>query len=342
MRHFIFTLLIMLLVCSCANDELVVERGVYYWESRGSSFSDAEVEIIEKGEVSKRYLKLFEVEHDEQLGAIPISKTNLSWFSDFDSLNLIPCVYIQNNVFSNLKPAEIDEFAENVNFLISKKMKELISEPIPYTEIQIDCDWTPSTKENYFKFLELLRKKTNARLSCTLRLYPYKYSDKMGIPPVDRVMLMCYNLLSPRNNESKNSIFDLNEFKKYTDVVVNYPLPIDVALPKYSWNICYENKTFKGVLNGPHTGLKPHLKKINSLWSILRKDTVIDNNYLRQGYRIKHESVSNETLEKLIDQLKIHTKFKDTMTVTFFQLDEEEFNNTTYEELDNLYRLFSK
>jgi hypothetical protein len=300
------------------------------------------VEIIKECKISKLYLKLFEVEFDEQLGAIPISKTNLYLYSDFDSLIVIPCVYIQNNVFSEIKQSEIEEFADNTVFLMSKKMEVLSSQPVPFSEIQIDCDWTPSTKENYFKFLEVLRKKINVKLSCTLRLYPYKYSDKMGVPPVDRVMLMCYNLISPKNNDAKNSIFDLNEFKKYTDVAVNYPLPIDVALPKYSWNICYENKTFKGVLNGPHPGLKPHLKPINSLWSTLQKDTIIDNIYLRRGFRIKHETVSNELLKKLIDQLKIHTKLKGTTTVSFFQLDEEEFKNTTHEELDRLYRHFNK
>ena len=323
------------------ENKIVVVKGIYYWESKADSFSKAETEIINKTGIKKLYLKLFEVSYDEELGAVPISKTNLDWFTDFDSLNVIPCIYIQNDVLSNIETKEIEELASNTFFLISKKMDELISNPIPFSEIQIDCDWTPTTKKNYFKFLEILHQKSKLKLSCTLRLYPYKYSNKMGIPPVDRVMLMCYNLLSPKNNEKKNSIFDLNEFKKYTDIAIDYPLPIDVALPKYSWNICYENTTFKGVVHGPQENLKHNLKTINPLWSILQKDTVIDNLYLRRGYRIKHETVSNETLEKLIDQLKIHTKFKDTITVTFFQLDEEEFKQTSYEELDQLYRRFN-
>lgn len=327
---------------SCKDDNpLTVNRGIYYWESKPYYFSNHEVEIIEKTNISKLYIKLFEISYDDEIGAIPISKSNFHLHSDFQNMDVIPCVYIQNNVFSKITSSEIDELVENTLFLISKKMDELSAKSTSYSEIQIDCDWTASTKENYFEFLKKINQKSDTKLSCTLRLYPYKYNDKMGIPPVDRVMLMCYNLLNPKNNETKNSIYDLNEFKKYTDVTIDYPLPIDVALPKYSWNICYENKTFKGVIHGPQTALKNDLKPINSLWSILQKDTIIDNIYLRKGYRIKHESVSDHQLEKLIDQLKIHTKFKDSMTVTFFQLDENEFKQTSYEKLDQLYRRFN-
>ena len=343
MRHTLSTLLILLVLSSCATkNKPVVKRGMYYWESKNNYLSDAEENLIKESDISKLYLKLFEVEYDEELGAVPISKTNLSRHSEFEKREIIPCVYIQNTVFTRMDKYELEDFVENTLYLVTKMLKDDLYIEAKPKEIQIDCDWTPSTKENYFLFLKSLKAKTSSKISCTLRLYPYKYHDKMGIPPVDRVMLMCYNLLSPKNNENKNSIFDLNEFEKYTDSKVNYPLPMDYALPKYSWNICYENKSFKGVIHGPQSVLQPHLKNINSLWSILQTDTVIDNIYLRRGFRIKHESVSNKTLEKLIDQLKKNSSFDDTITVSFFQLDEEEFKITPHEELDNLYRRFSK
>lgn len=342
MRFYIHFFIILFLFNSCSKSETVVERGMYYWESKASSFSEKEIEIVNTSNISKIYLKLFEVEYDEELGALPISKTNIYWPSDFDSINVIPCVYIQNSVFAKMDKYELEDFVENILHLITKMMQERLHISAKPKEIQIDCDWTPSTKENYFQFLKSLGEKTSSKISCTLRLYPYKYHEKMGVPPVDRVMLMCYNLLSPKNNDSKNSIFDLNEFEKYTDIKVNYPLPMDYALPKYSWNICYENKTFKGVIHGPQKSLQPHLKRMNSLWSVLQKDTVINDIYLRKGYRIKTETVSQKTLKKLIDQLKKNSSFNDTITVSFFQLDEEEFNNTSHEELDHLYRHFSK
>lgn len=341
MRFFTFIIILLFVGAGCSSDtKTVFQRGVYFWES-ASDFSYSEENIVKNAKITKIYLKLFELEYDQELGAIPISKSSTYWPSDFDNLDLIPCVYIQNDVFLKTNASEINELADNVHYLIQKMVDEKTGDNSKIREIQIDCDWTPSSKINYFKFLEAFKSKTSTKLSCTLRLYPYKYNDKMGIPPVDRVTLMCYNLLTPKNNESKNSIFEYREFEKYTDRKIDYPLPIDIALPKYSWNICYENKTFKGVVYGPQEGLKPHLKQLNGLWSILQKDTVIDNLYLRRGYRIKHETVTSTELEKLIDRLKNCIQFKDTVTVSFYQLDDAEFNNLPYEKLDSLYNHFN-
>ncbi|MDP5099351.1 MAG: hypothetical protein NWQ27_05120 [Crocinitomicaceae bacterium] len=343
MRFYLSLFIVMVLFGSCSQQEpIIVERGMYYWESAANSFSDNEIKFLHNTGISKLYLKLFEVTYDSKMGAIPISKTNFSEANQLKGKEIIPCVYIQNSVFTKMDKYELEDFVENALFLITTMMKEELGVKNKPKEIQIDCDWTSSTKENYFQFLKSLGEKTNSKISCTLRLYPYKYHEKMGVPPVDRVMLMCYNLLSPKNNDSKNSIFDLKEFEKYTDTKINYPLPMDYALPKYSWNICYENKTFKGVIHGPQPELKPYLKKVNSLWSILQKDTVINDIYLRRGYRIKNESISSQNLKDLIDQLKKNSSFKDTITVSFFQLDEEEFKTTSHEELDHLYHRFSK
>ncbi|MBK7469002.1 MAG: hypothetical protein IPJ43_20660 [Saprospiraceae bacterium] len=60
-----------------------------------------------------------------------------------------------------------------------------------------------------FLFPTKLKSISDKEISATLRLYPYKYTDNMGVPPVDKVMLMCYNLLNPLENLKQNSILDL-------------------------------------------------------------------------------------------------------------------------------------
>ena len=233
MRFYVRLFIIMVLFGSCSQQEpIIVERGMYSWESASNAFSKNEIDILNKTKISKLYIKLFEVTYDSKMGAIPIAKTNFSETAQLEEMEIVPCVYIQNSVFTKMDKYELEDFVENSLFLITTMMKEKLKINIKPKEIQIDCDWTPSTKENYFLFLKSLKSKTSSKISCTLRLYPYKYKDKMGIPPVDRVMLMCYNLLSPKNNETKNSIFDLNEFEKYTDTKVKYPLPMDYAFTK--------------------------------------------------------------------------------------------------------------
>ncbi|MEM0544143.1 hypothetical protein WFZ85_16275, partial [Flavobacterium sp. j3] len=93
-------------------------------------------------------------------------------------------------------------------------------------------------------FLKKLKEISKKEISCTLRLYPYKYPDKMGVPPVDKVMIMCYNLINPLENENKNSILDLAELESYLISVPKYHKHIVIAFPIYSWMQVYLNKRF--------------------------------------------------------------------------------------------------
>ncbi len=124
----------------------------------------------------------------------------------------------------------------NIDELVNQSMKQ-------FHELQIDCDWTPRTRQKYFRFLEACKKRFPKQdLSCTIRLYPYKYQKEMGIPPVDRGMLMCYNISDVYRRGSQNSIFDLNEVKKYLTGSIDYPLPLDYALPLFSWVAVYQQQ----------------------------------------------------------------------------------------------------
>ncbi|HMC85958.1 MAG TPA: hypothetical protein VKI61_10545 [Chitinophagaceae bacterium] len=50
-------------------------------------------------------------------------------------------------------------------------------------EIQIDCDRTNQNHEKYFQFLKIFKQLYPDKIiSATIRLYPYKYFDKTGIP----------------------------------------------------------------------------------------------------------------------------------------------------------------
>lgn len=116
-----------------------------------------------------------------------------------------------------------------------------------FGEIQIDCDWTLKTKVNYFAFLNALKKISHKTISCTLRLYPFKYPEIMGTPPVDKATLMCYNLTKPLESENKNSILDNNELRSYLKNTEKYPIHLDIALPLFS--MMYQNgRKYKALL----------------------------------------------------------------------------------------------
>jgi hypothetical protein len=187
-----------------------------------------------------------------------------------------------------------------------------------------------------------LKKLSGKSLSCTLRLYPYKYPNLMGVPPVDKVMLMCYNLIGPFESENENSILSAEELEKYLAGVKKYPLHLDIALPVFSWMQVFHDDNFAGIISEGEIDVKKDLKEIKPLWYEVRADQQVGSVYLREGDKIKFEEVKEETINSAIALLKENIEFSDTLTVTFFHLDETALKKYPYETLDGFYADFSR
>jgi hypothetical protein len=326
---------------SCANKIENIDRAFYYWKSDNWQLSQKEDSIRDVLKVNKLYVKFFEVDHSDAIGNFPISKTNLRIYNKSDSLNVIPTIYLKNSVFNSSK-GSLDTLADNVNFLINKYCNEKFRNTKPITELQMDCDWTLKTKDNYFYFLKKLKDISKKQISCTLRLYPYKYRDKMGVPPVDKVTLMCYNLMNPLESHNKNSILDLEVLNSYLNTKSKYPLPIDIALPVYSWMQVYQNNRFTNVLYTNNKEIKKILKEVKPFWFEVTKDTVVNQTYLRIGDKIKFEEISTDKIINTIELIKKNVKFEKNTTIALFHLDEQQLDNYSYEELSRFYSDFNK
>jgi hypothetical protein len=164
----------------------------------------------------------------------------------------------------------------------------------------------------------------------------------MGVPPVDKVMLMCYNLINPLESDNKNSILDLNELKSYLNTKEKYPLHLDVALPLYSWMQLYQNNQFTGVLYNVND-VKPLLKSIKPLWYEVQKDTVINyETYLRAGDKIKFEEIKTSEIVQAIAIIKSNVKLDKEITVSLFHLDQNQLKNYTNEEINHFYNDFTQ
>ncbi len=334
----------MALLAACTPHKVEnVEPAFYYWKS-SSHLSEKEAKICDTLGVKKIYIKFFEVNFNEELGNFPQSKTDWrSRYSETDRFNeVVPTVYLGNVIFQKSSKEELDMLADNVNFLINKFRNEKFREGTSINEFQMDCDWTLKTKDNYFYFLEKLKAISGKQISCTLRLYPYKYPEKMGVPPVDKVMLMCYNLLNPLENPDKNSILDLSELKRYLNVREKYAKHLDIALPVYSWAQVYHNERFSEVLYTNTKVLKNILKQEKPLWYGVTQDTVINNTYLRVGDKIKYEEIDAQKVRDAIELLKKNIDFDKNTTIALFHLDEEQLNNYTNAELSSFYSDFGR
>jgi hypothetical protein len=337
---------IMIFFASCTSHKIdKVERAFYFWK-QDVSLSNYEKTLCDSLEIKKIYIKFFEVNFNEEMGNFPDAKTYIWYrYSGMKGFEyIVPTVYLRNIVFLKSSREDLDILADNVNYLINKYQQTQLPEDAVINEFQMDCDWTLKTKDNYFYFLKKLKAISGKEISCTLRLYPYKYPEKMGVPPVDKVMLMCYNLLNPLENPDKNSILDLSELKSYLNVKQKYPLHLDIALPVYSWAQVYHNERFSEVIYTEISPIKDILvqKQDNPLWYTVSKDTVIDDTYLRVGDQIKLEEITAEKINGAIELLKKNIDFEENTTVSLFHLDEKQLNNFTYEELSGFFTAFSR
>lgn len=336
------------------SQDTPVNRGFYYWKNTTYYLSEDEENLLTSVSAEKLYVKFFEVAKDELFGAVPEAKTELNMY-DYSyledpkkrdvmvNLQVIPTVFVRNDALKGKTATELDTLADNIVFLVNKYFDERFESIVGgLQEIQIDCDWTPTTKDNYFHLLKSIKRISGKTLSCTLRLYPYKYSDKMGVPPVDKATLMCYNLINPLAFENKNSILENEELEAYLKGVKNYPLHLDVVLPVYSWLLAYQNKQFAGIVDMEQEELRSFTKSVSPMWLEVTEEFTAGNLFLRPGDLLKYEDVSEETIRKTIELLRKYITFGENTTISLFHLDIPELQQYDYETLNSFYTDFNR
>ena len=120
-------------------------------------------------------------------------------------------------------------------------------------EMQLDCDWTTSTQQSYFKLCEASRdllKADSIALSSTIRLHQLSQTA----PPVDRGVLMLYNTGNLKSIDTQNSILDIRDVEPYLKKKIEYPIPLDYVYPTFGWGVkFYEYGDFKFIVSNPET-----------------------------------------------------------------------------------------
>jgi len=340
MKYQYYLLLSLLLCISCRQKKVVhIERAFYKWD--GSSMYGATSERIRKLGVRKLYYKVFEVDYSDVRGNFPVDKNRPYGLNPTDSVVLVPTVYIRNEIFRFNNPKSLDRLADDIVYLTGKYCSgEGIygGAPITYDEIQIDCDWTQSTKTSYFYLLKKIKQLSKKKLSCTLRLYPYAYPDVMGVPPVDKATLMCYNLIKPLSQQQKNSILDIPELEKYLRKNDHYPLHLDIALPVFFWSQWYQNDRFVKLLDVSSEHISSFTRRLEPMWYEVTRDTTLGyENYLKAGDRIKCEEVDSITLFRAVDLLSHRLQPEGTITLSLFNLSEGVLKKYSDEEISAIY-----
>lgn len=320
-----------------------VIRGMYQWkEIDGSHYYSTDEEdfirqFLDTHQVKKIYTKVLDVGWDSEVGPIPLTQTPLQQWGD--SASYIPVVFIENKVFLKIAEKDVPKFAANV----LKGVANCLGNFTTVTEIQFDCDWTAKSKDRYFQFLNCI-KNLNSYFSytATIRLYQYKYPNKTGVPPVDRGMLMMYNMGEPKQLSDVNSLFDVDITCDY--LASSYPLTLDIALPAFSWALVYRQHQLIAVKNNVSAVICDTLKFLSKVpdhkYYTCTQDILWKGLYLRIGDIVKPESCYDR---ELIEAAKAARKFSDAkeINVVIFDLDTFDLNKIRHESIESAYRIFN-
>ncbi|WP_323590276.1 hypothetical protein [Aliarcobacter butzleri] len=281
-----------------------IQISFYSWEN---SFEEQNIN-------EKLYIKVLDVNFSTKLELL---KTNIK---DIPK-NFIPVIYITNETMKNVDYS-----------LLSKAILETLKN-YKFDEIQIDCDWSLSTRSNYFNLLEDLKEKLNKTISATIRLHQIKYYAKTGIPPVDYGVLMYYNMSNIGDFNTKNSILDNEIAKKYHYNFDTYPLKLKLALPLYSQAIQFREEKAISLFEGVEE------KDFNNDFEKLENNRykVLNSHYFKGRYIYKDDIFRLENS----NEQDIKIALKDFLDLSKNRYDEVIFYTLKYKnkyDLNNLIK----
>lgn len=318
-----FWISLFLLLASCSkNDKPII--AFYYWKTN-LKFSKTEKEVLKDNEVSKLYIRYFDIGLQPQT-KVPFPISPIHFYDSIQHFEIVPIVFIQNKVMlqSNL---DVEDLAQKTIHLIDEINA---ANRIKYTEIQIDCDWSLDSKNNYLKFIEQVKKLSHKKLSATIRLHQVKYFKKTKIPNVDSGVLMFYNMgsIAP---DSLNSIYSREISERYLKSLKKYPLSLDFALPIYSWAIHIRNQKVLGLrskLNFGELKKDKNFEQISPIFFRVKQSNYKNGVYYEENDLLKTETISSEDLKEMADDLNDNTA-QPPKEIIFYDLDE--FNLKNYE-----------
>lgn len=333
----VFTFSAFLLLLSCGQEKPKPFISYYYWKSN-FALDSVERKAVDKDNVQQLYVRYFDVVYDALTKAAkPIAPISLKREDLIKPI--VPVVFIKNQIFEQLDSAAVLRLADDVLALMEQINK---AAGIKCRAVQFDCDWTEGTQPKYFFFLKKMREKIDAHenhssfasmtmLTATIRLHQVKFFEKTGVPPVDKGVLMFYNMGEIGTGE-QNSIYDQALSKTYLPWLHKYTLRLDIALPIFSWGIHIRNGQILNLLN------KMDQRDFSDslLFESLRtnryraKSSFFNNGfYFEAGDEVKVEQIEASALEQLLSDLKQYYP-NQFQQIIFYDLDR--LNLSRYEQ----------
>ena len=335
----------LLCVCACsrpaADERPPAHRAFYYWRTT-FALSQAERAALAELGVERLYVRMFDVVWDDAARGTAEAGPLVASDHVPAGIEVVPVVFVRQGIFTreHLGEAGAAAAARTTWEGIARRTAALGVTP---HEVQLDCDWTEQTRAGYFAFVAGLRAAAppGTVLTATIRLHQVKYRERTGVPPVDRGTLMFYNMGNFSADPDARAIFDAASAARYLARISTYPLPLDVALPIWSWTVQLRDGIVVGLLQSTDPDelpALPFLERAGPDRFVATETTFLHGTLLRAGDALKIE-VTGEAEAQAAAELVAPTLPAATSarTVTLFDLSER---NLAHHGLASLARLY--
>ncbi len=323
---------------------------VYYWRTT-LKLDSVERAFLTDHHISKVYLRLFDiVVRDGKC----VPSADIS-FNDTlpDTLRVIPTIFITEECLR----ADTAGLAAHI---VERVRKMCTTHDLPnVSELQLDCDWTPSSREAYFALLDRVRLLLHEqapiniigtsetpsegwKLSVTIRLHQLS----QPAPPTDYGVLMLYNTGDMRKRDCRNPIFATEDIEPYLKNLKSYQLPLCAAYPNYRWQRLFAKDEFKALLYSENLKDSTVYERLDgdSLYRVIQGRTlhgVLKGDYdvqISPGDEVVVSIANIDEMQNLARRLEearpgLHSQ------VIFYHLDHESINNYNDNYYEAIYRI---
>ena len=316
----------------------------YYWKTT-LELSARERALLDSMQCRQLYIKIQDVGgQGETLAQLALADT-----ANLHGLRLEPAIFIANNTFKNSDSNKLAQLAQAhaAAFVAYSAHWPQYFGKIP-ARVQIDCDWTPTSRAAFFQYLKVLKKNLPAQtlLGVTLRLHQYRDPEGTGIPPADFAVLMAYNTGDISNWGEENSILKLADLRAYLHQRGAYPIPLRWALPLFQWTLVYRDGALWKII--PQTTAAQWMDAqrfrrldvqgpgLSQRYEVI-SGTFVAGHYLRPGDLLRVESVSTETLRSAAALLQTQGDLK-YAAPCFFTLDSSSASQYSAQMLETIWK----
>lgn len=228
------------LSCSKPKPMPTTMRSVYYW-STTLNMDSVKTAFMRNYDISRMYIRYFDVVAHQSGRAVP--NATLKFATDVpQGIDIVPTVFVM--------PECLRQDRSRLASLIVKRVVQMNETNDVYNvkEIQIDCDWTQSTRQLYAEFMQAMMRECHSRhlkLSSTIRLHQLAQTP----PPADRGVLMMYNTGDATDIRCHKPILDMHDAAPYLPRLNDYKLKLSTAYPIFTWRILFRGGRFVGFIH---------------------------------------------------------------------------------------------